>query len=83
MGDKPEKTQKEVPQTSFGVYQQEVGSYTLGEHRFTPLAAVPVPNEVAEKADPEGSPVKFFPTEQKAADEVARLKEKFSRKAKA
>jgi 5,10-methylenetetrahydrofolate reductase len=71
--------------TQFGVYQQEFGSFTHGDVRFTPGRAVEVAPEVAAAANPEVSPetpVRFFPTVEKANEEVSRLKEKFARKPK-
>ncbi len=68
---------------SFGVYQRPTGSFTAGEFRFKPGAAVEVPAEVAAKLDPERSPdvpVKFFASPEKANEEVARLKKVFDRK---
>lgn len=66
----------------FGVYQLEMGSYTLGEFRFPPCKAVACDAATKESACEETSPVKFFDTEEAANAEAARLKAKFELKRK-
>jgi len=66
----------------FGVYQNETGSYTLGETRFTPCKAVACDPSVKETACEETSPVKFFDGEEDANKEAVRLKAKFELKRK-
>jgi hypothetical protein len=73
----PNPKDKLTTDRAFGVYQKEAGSYTMAGNRFEPLKPTPVPAEVANAADPDESPVRFFGTEDDAKQEVARLKRKF------
>ncbi len=61
----------------YGVYQFETGSYTLGEHRFPPLKAIPVAAGVKGLACDETSPVKFYDTEEAAKEAIGKLRAKF------
>jgi hypothetical protein len=66
----------EKPKTLFGVFQRKTGSFTHGEHRFEPLKVREVSADVAEKLNADAtpdSPVRFFPTPEKAGEEVGRL----------
>jgi hypothetical protein len=64
----------------FGVLQKKEGTYSLGEAKFYPLTATPVPVSTKELACEESSPVKFFETREAAEKEIAKLALQFAKK---
>ena len=73
------KASKEIsPDARFGVLQQKSGSYTIDGQRFSPFEVTTTTAEIEDKCDPESVPIKFFAAPEQAAEEVARLRAKFS-----
>lgn len=73
---------KEKPKQKFGVFQKEVGSYVLGDHRFPAGSVTTCPAETAALADPDESPVKFFDAIDDANAELGKLKKVFASRPK-
>jgi hypothetical protein len=71
---------RQTSENQFGVYQKEFGSYTMDGFRFEPLTAVAVSKDIADKACPIESPVRFFETEAAAQEAIAKLKAEFANK---